>query len=76
MRKSRLVNKLRFGKIISSMKLNLVDGQVAVIAEWAVFTCLWLDRKHVSHDWSVLNTHNLAANAYDVDLAVRISCSG
>ena len=76
MRKSGLLNKLRSGKIVSSMKLNPGDGQVAELAAWAGFNCLWLDRKHVSHGWSVLNVQNWAAKAYDVDAAVTFSCGG
>lgn len=73
MRKSRVLNKLRAGEVVSCFKLNLCDGQVADLAAGTGFDCLWVDREHQANDWNMINAQNWAAKSHDVDLMVRIS---
>jgi len=72
MRRSRVLEKLRSGEVVSCFKLNLCDGQVAELAAIAGFDCLWIDREHLAQDWSVVSAQNWAAKAHDVDVMVRI----
>ena len=73
MRRSRVLEKLRTGQAVSSVKLNLDNARVAEIAALAGIDCLWLDLEHVASDWSVLEAQILAAKVYDVDVMVRVA---
>ncbi len=73
MRESVVLKKLRTGGIVSSIKLNFIDGQIAELAAMAGFDCLWLDREHSVQDWSALNAQNWAAKAHDTDVMIRVS---
>lgn len=72
MRKSRVLAKLRAGGIASCFKINFADGQPAEVAAMAGFDCLWLDREHLAHDWSVVAAQVWAAKAHNVDVMVRV----
>jgi 4-hydroxy-2-oxoheptanedioate aldolase len=50
MRPSRVLKKLRAGKLASCVKLNLADPRAAEIAALCGVDCVWLDREHVPHD--------------------------
>ena len=73
MRRSRVLEKLRRGLPVSSIKLNLDNARVAELAAMAGVDCLWLDMEHVAADWSVLEAQIYAAKAYDVDVMVRVA---
>ena len=73
MRESRVLKKLRAGKIVNCFKLNLTGGEIAEIAAMAGFDCIWLDREHVVQDWSDIKMQNWAAKSYDTDVMVRVS---
>ena len=73
MRRSRVLEKLRTGQAVSSVKLNLDNARVAEIAAMAGIDCLWLDQEHVAADWSVLEAQIMAAKSYDVDVMVRVA---
>ncbi len=72
MRQSRVLEKLRSGRAVSCIKLNLDNARVAELAAMAGVDCLWLDLEHVASDWSVLEAQIYAAKAYDVDVMVRV----
>jgi 4-hydroxy-2-oxoheptanedioate aldolase len=73
MRRSRVLEKLRSGQAVSSVKLNLDNARVAELAAMAGIDCLWLDMEHVASDWSVIEAQILAAKAHDVDVLVRVA---
>ncbi len=73
MRKSRVLRKLRAGEIATCFKLNLTGGEVIEIAAMSGFDCLWVDREHVTQDWSEIKSQNWAAKAHNTDLMVRVS---
>jgi 4-hydroxy-2-oxoheptanedioate aldolase len=72
MRPSRVLKKLRAGKLASCVKLNLADPRAAEIAALCGVDCVWLDREHVPNDLRDLENQIRAAKAYDVDAAVRV----
>ncbi|MBL7699893.1 MAG: aldolase [Chitinophagaceae bacterium] len=63
---------MRAGEVVSCLKINLADGQVAEIASMSGVDCLWTDREHLAQDWSVLNAQVWASKIYDVDMMVRV----
>lgn len=71
MRRSRVLEKLRAGGMVSCIKLNLDNARVAELAAMSGVDCLWLDLEHVASDWSILEAQIYAAKAYDVDVLVR-----
>lgn len=76
MRPSRVLARLRSGKVASCFKLNLADGRAAEIAAMAGFDCLWADMEHVPNDLSIVEQQIWAAKAHDVDVLVRVSRGG
>jgi 4-hydroxy-2-oxoheptanedioate aldolase len=73
MRPSRVLEKLRAGKVASCFKLNLESARAAEIAAMAGFDCLWNDREHVGNDWSHIESQIWAAKSQNVDVVVRVS---
>ncbi|NSW89896.1 MAG: aldolase [Firmicutes bacterium] len=73
MRRSRVLQKLRTGKIASCFKVNIADSRVVEIASMMGFDCIWTDMEHVPNDWGIIEKQILAAKAWDVDLMVRVS---
>ena len=72
MRKSRVLQKLRSGKFVSCIKINLSDAKVCEIAAMAGFDCVWVDQEHIGQDWSVLAAEIWATRAHDTDILVRV----
>lgn len=72
MRKSKVLNILRAGKVVNCLKLNLPGGEVAEIAAQTGFDCVWLDREHVVQDWSDLKAQNWASKAHGADVMIRV----
>jgi len=72
MRRSRVLEKLRAGKLASSVKLNLADPRVAEIAAACGVDCIWIDMEHVPNDLRDVENQIRAAKAYDVDTVVRV----
>ena len=72
MRRSRVLDKLRQGKVATCMKINLADARVIEIAAIAGFDCLWTDMEHVPNDLSTIEKQILAGKAHDVDVVVRV----
>ncbi|MDF2721907.1 MAG: aldolase [Paenibacillus sp.] len=73
MRKSRVLQKLRNGETVFSIKMNLSDSRISEIAALAGFSCIWTDMEHTSNDWSAIEKQILAAKAYDADTVVRVA---
>ena len=73
MRKSRVLRKLREGKVATSMKLNMADPRVAEMAAMCGFDCLWVDMEHVPNDYATIENVVRAAKIYDVDVLTRVA---
>lgn len=76
MRRSKVLKKLRSGKISSCFKINLADARVAELAAVHGFDCVWLDQEHVGQDWSSVVANVWATKAHDTDIMIRVSRGG
>lgn len=73
MRRSRVLEKLKAGKVATCFKINLNDPKATEIAAISGFDCVWLDQEHIGQDWSNLASGIWAAKAHDSDVMVRVS---
>lgn len=73
MRESRVLKKLRSGKVATSIKLNMADPRVAEIAAMCGFDCIWIDLEHCPNDYFTIENVIRAAKNYDTDVLTRIS---
>ena len=73
MRESRVLRKMREGKVATSIKLNMADPRVAEIAAMCGFDCIWVDMEHVPNDYSVIENVIRAAKNYDTDVLTRVA---
>lgn len=73
MRESRVLKKMRVGKVATSIKLNMADPRIAEIAAMCGFDCIWVDMEHVPNDYSVIENVIRAAKNYDTDVLTRVS---
>lgn len=76
MRKSRVLEKLRAGDVVSCFKVNLTDNRVCELAAISGFDCVWVDMEHVGQDWSTLASGVWATKAHGCDIMVRVSRGG
>lgn len=72
MRRSRVLEALRAGRVAASFKMNFADARAVEIAAMAGFDCIWLDMEHVANDYSVIEAGIWAAKSQDVDVLVRV----
>ena len=73
MRESRVLRKMREGKVATSIKLNMADPRIAEIAAMCGFDCIWVDMEHVPNDYSVIENVIRAAKNYDADVLTRVA---
>ncbi len=73
MRRSRVLEKLRSGKVASCVKLNLLDPRVSEIASIIGFDSVWVDMEHVPTDWGTVENQVRAAKIHDADVMVRVA---
>lgn len=76
MRSSKVLSKLRAGRVASCTKVNLLDSRAVEIAAMVGFDCIWTDMEHIPNDWSAIEKQILAAKAYDTDVLVRVARGG
>lgn len=76
LRRSKVMEKLRSGKIASCFKTNLADIRTVQIAAMSGFDCVWTCMEHVPNDIETIEGQVLAAKAHDVDCVVRVSRGG
>ena len=69
---SKVLEKLRAGKIVNCFKVNIGATESVELAALAGYDSVWLDMEHVPTDWDVLDKEILAAKAYGVDAMVRV----
>ncbi|HIA47871.1 MAG TPA: aldolase [Candidatus Hydrogenedentes bacterium] len=72
MRPSRVLSKLRAGKIASCTKLNLADPRASEIAAQSGVDSVWLDLEHVPNSIRDIEEQVRAAKIYDCDAIVRV----
>jgi 4-hydroxy-2-oxoheptanedioate aldolase len=72
MRPSRVLRKLRAGKVAGCVKLNLSDPRAAEIAAMCGVDCVWIDQEHVPNDSRDIENQVRAIKVYDVDAVVRV----
>jgi 4-hydroxy-2-oxoheptanedioate aldolase len=72
MRKSRVLRKMREGKVATSIKLNMADARVAEMAAMCGFDCLWLDMEHVPNSLKTIESVVRTAKVYDTDVLTRV----
>jgi 4-hydroxy-2-oxoheptanedioate aldolase len=72
MRRSRVLEKLRAGEVVSCFKINLDSVRSAEVAAMQGFDCIWTDVEHTATDWSLIESQVYVAKAYDADLMVRV----
>ena len=63
MRESRVLRKMRAGKVATCVKLNLLDPRVAEIAGMCGFDCIWIDMEHVPTDYATVENMVRAARS-------------
>lgn len=73
MRRSRVLEKLRAGKVVSSFKINCADARVVEIAAMAGYDSVWLCLEHVPNDLAVIERQIMAAKCHDCDTMVRVA---
>lgn len=73
MRKSRILRKMREGKVAISVKLNFADPRGAELAAMCGLDGIWLDMEHVPSDWSTVENCIRAAKNYDCDVLTRVA---
>ena len=73
MRESKVLRKLRAGKVATSIKLNMADPRVAEIAAMCGFDCIWVDMEHVPNDFYTIENVIRAAKNYDTDVITRVA---
>lgn len=73
MRESRVLRKIKSGKVATSIKLNMADPRVAEIAAMCGFDCIWVDMEHVPNDYHAIENIVRAAKNYDTDVLTRVA---
>lgn len=73
MRRSRVLQQLRSGAIVHSIKLNFADARIAEMAALSGIDCIWTDMEHVANDWTIIENQIRAAKVHDTDTTVRVA---
>lgn len=73
MRESRVLRKMRSGKVATSVKLNTADPRVAEIAAMSGIDCIWIDMEHVPNDFFTIENIVRTAKNYDTDVLTRVA---
>jgi len=72
MRPSRVLAKLRAGKVAGCTKLNLGDPRVAEIAASSGIDCVWMDLEHTPCDLREIENQIRAVKVFQADTLVRV----
>lgn len=73
LRPSRVLRRIRDGKVARVLKLNTTDAKVAEIFASAQPDAIWLCMEHVGAAWSDIEHQIRAAQLHDVDTVVRVA---
>lgn len=72
LRPSRVLAKLRAGKVASCVKLNFGDARVAELAAGAGFDAVWIDMEHVPNGTATIENQIRAIKLHGADALVRV----
>ena len=72
MRESRVLRKMREGKVVTSIKLNMADPRIAEMAAMCGFDCIWIDMEHTPTDYATVENIVRSAKNYDTDVLTRV----
>jgi 4-hydroxy-2-oxoheptanedioate aldolase len=72
MRPSRVLGKMRAGKVAFSVKLNMCDPRIAEMAALCGVDAVWLDLEHVPNSISDIENMIRAAKMHNADSIVRV----
>ena len=72
MRESRILRRMKSGKVATGIKLNLSDLRNAELAAMCGFGSIWVDLEHISNDLSFIENAVRAAKNYDCDVVTRV----
>lgn len=73
MRSSRVLRKIREGKVARVLKLNTNDSKVAEVFAASGIDAIWVCQEHVSGSFESIEHQIRAAKLYDVDTIVRVA---
>lgn len=73
MRESRVLRKVRAGKVARVLKLNTTDPRAAEIFALSQPDAIWLCMEHVSTSFTEADNMVRAAKVHDVDTVIRVS---
>lgn len=76
MRRSRVLSRLREGKVANCFKVNFSDPRAVELVARYGFDCVWTCMEHVGNNWSTIESQVWAAKGYDVDILCRVSRGG
>lgn len=76
MRSSRVLKKMREGKVATCTKINLSDLRNCEIAAMCGFDCIWVDMEHIPNDYAFIENSVRAAKNFDVDVLCRVAKGG
>ena len=72
MRESRILRRMKSGKVATGITLNLSDLRNAELAAMCGFDSIWVDLEHISNDLSFIENAVRAAKNYDCDVVTRV----
>lgn len=75
-RPSKVLAKMREGKVATCIKLNFSDPRIVELAAMCGFDCVWIDMEHVPNGINVVEQAVMAAKIYDCDILTRVSRGG
>lgn len=72
MRPSRILRRIREGKVAGCLKLNTQDARVAEIMAMSGIDAIWLCMEHTPCNYKDIESQVRAAKLYDVDTIIRV----
>ena len=75
-RRSRVLEKIRAGKIAYSVKLNVSGQEATEIAAMSGFDCIWSCTEHCPTTLETVKAQAAVCKAHDTDLLVRVPRGG
>lgn len=72
LRESRILRRMKSGKVATGIKLNLSDLRNAELAAMCGFDSIWVDLEHIPNDMSFIENAVRAAKIYDCDVVTRV----
>lgn len=70
-RPSKVLEKLRAGKVANATKVNSSDPRLVELVGLMGFDCCWLDMEHVGNSYTTIENQIYAAKSQNIDSVVR-----